>query len=304
MKKCQHIVIMAVIIFASSFVAQAKTVTQGTLDIEHLATRISGDLKDYSQKKDVLVDNIKSVQSGIQKLKNDYARAENEKEKVIIKARTLKESSRLLDFYNQFYSLNIEKVEAILPNLQKMKQAAHKGVLGKAARGLQNPEFKKNISTLYANLSTLAIKFNNPKLKKELASLLAENELLYDQKRKGPNVFNDIIKNIDKVEDYLKSIYARTVLKSKILQRKKVQTEYAVQLMQYALALKPIQQAMPYMNPEGVMDVPDIDVEDFVDPIINDNQMTSVAESQTTTYNDPDVDAALKNFQNGPSFLR
>ena len=303
MKKIQYVAIVAATIFFCGLSAQAKTVTEGTLDIEHLATQISGDLKDYSQKKDVLVDNIKSVQDGIQKLKSDYTRADNEKEKIMLKARTLKESSQLLDFYSQFYSLNIEKVEAILPNLQKMRQAAHNGSLGQAARELQDPEFKKNINTLYTNLSTLAIKFDNPKLKKEMASLLTENELLYTQKTKGLNVFSDIIKNIDKVEDYLKSIYARTVLKSKILQRKKVQTELAVQLMQYALALKPIQQAMFDMNPDGVMDVPDIDVAEFVDPIINDDQISS-AESRTTTYNDPDVDATLKNFQNGPNFLK
>lgn len=303
MKKIKYVAIVAVTIFVLNFTAQAKTVTEGTLDIEHLATRISGDLKDYSQKKDVLVDNIKSVQNGIQKLKSDYTRAENEKEKIMLKARTLKESSQLLDFYSQFYSLNIQKVKAILPNLQKMKQAAHNGSLGQAARELQNPEFKKNINNLYANLSSLAIKFDNPKLKKELATLLTENELLYNQKTKGLNVFGDIIKNIDKVEDYLKSIYARTVLKSKILQRKKVQTELAVQLMQYALALKPIQQAMIDMNPDGVMDVPDIDVAEFVDPIINDDQTVST-ESQITTYNDPNVNAALKNFQNGPNFLK
>ncbi|MDP2646313.1 MAG: hypothetical protein Q8P24_15350 [Desulfobacterales bacterium] len=303
MKKYRLTAIAALTVLILGITAHAKTVTEGTLDIEHLATRISGDLKDYSQKKDVLVDNIKSVQDGIQKLRNDYSKADNEKEKIMLKARTLKESSQLLDFYSQFYSLNIEKVKAILPNLKKMKQSAHKGALGQAARELQNPEFKRNITALYANLSTLAIKFNNPKLKKELASLLTENELLYDQKEKGLNVFNDIIKNIDKVEDYLKSIYARTVLKSSILQRKKVQTELAVQLMQYALALKPIQQAMLSMNPEGVMDVPDIDLAEFIDPIINDDQPTGSGD-QATTYDSPGVDAALKNFRKGPNFLK
>ena len=302
MKRYQVIAVAAMVVFASSFIAEARTVTEGTLDIQNLATRISGNLRDYSQNRDQLVDNIKSVQKGIGKLKEDYGKAETEKDKTMIKARTLKETSQLLDFYSQFYNLNTRTVEAILPNLEKMKDAARKGAIGKAARQLQDPEFKKNLRTLYGNLSTFAMKFNNANLKKEVATLLRENELLYQQGMKGMDVFNDMVKNIDKVSDYLRSIYARTILRSKILQRKKFQTELAVQLMQYALALKPIKQAMMELNPEGVMEVPEINLEEFVDPIISES------DSEDTTYapsfNDPDVEAALKNFQKGPNFLK
>ena len=302
MKRYQVIAVAAMVVFASSFIAEARTVTEGTLDIQNLATRISGDLRDYSQNRDQLVDNIKSVQKGIGKLKEDYGKAETEKDKTMIKARTLKETSQLLDFYSQFYNLNTRTVEAILPNLEKMKTAARKGAIGKAARQLQDPEFKKNLKTLYGNLSTFAMKFNNANLKKEVATLLRENELLYQQGMKGMDVFNDMVKNIDKVSDYLRSIYARTVLRSKILQRKKFQTELAVQLMQYALALKPIKQAMMELNPEGVIEVPEINLEEFVDPIISDSDSEDTA--YAPSYNDPDVNAALKNFQKGPNFLK
>ncbi len=302
MKRYQVIAVAAMVVFASSFIAEARTVTEGTLDIQNLATRISGDLRDYSQNRDQLVDNIKSVQKGIGKLKEDYGKAETEKDKTMIKARTLKETSQLLDFYSQFYNLNTRTVEAILPNLEKMKVAARKGAIGKAARQLQDPEFKKNLKTLYGNLSTFAMKFNNANLKKEVATLLRENELLYQQGMKGMDVFNDMVKNIDKVSDYLRSIYARTVLRSKILQRKKFQTELAVQLMQYALALKPIKQAMMELNPEGVIEVPEINLEEFVDPIISDSDSEDTA--YAPSYNDPDVNAALKNFQKGPNFLK
>ena len=302
MKVYQVVAVAAMVIFASSSITEARTVTEGTLDIQNLATRISGDLRDYSQNRDQLVDNIKSVQKGIGKLKEDYGKAETEKDKTMIKARTLKETSQLLDFYSQFYNLNTRTVEAILPNLEKMKDAARKGAIGKAARQLQDPEFKKNLRTLYGNLSTFAMKFNNANLKKDVATLLRENELLYQQGMKGMDVFNDMVKNIDKVSDYLRSIYARTVLRSKILQRKKFQTELAVQLMQYALALKPIKQAMMELNPEGVMEVPEINLEEFVDPIISDSDSEDTA--YTTSYNDPDVDAALRSFQKGPIFLK
>jgi len=302
MKVYQVVAVAAMVIFASSSITEARTVTEGTLDIQNLATRISGDLRDYSQNRDQLVDNIKSVQKGIGKLKEDYGKAETEKDKTMIKARTLKETSQLLDFYSQFYNLNTRTVEAILPNLEKMKDAARKGAIGKAARQLQDPEFKKNLRTLYGNLSTFAMKFNNANLKKEVATLLRENELLYQQGMKGMDVFNDMVKNIDKVSDYLRSIYARTVLRSKILQRKKFQTELAVQLMQYALALKPIKQAMMELNPEGVIEVPEINLEEFVDPIISDSDSEDTA--YAPSYNDPDVNAALKNFQKGPNFLK
>ena len=302
MKRYQVIAVAAMVIFAGVFMAEARTVTEGTLDIQNLATRISGDLKDYGQKRDQLVDNIKSVQKGIGKLKEDYGKTETEKDKTMIKARTLKETSQLLDFYSQFYNLNTQTVEAILPNLEKMKDAAQKGAIGRAARQLSDPEFKENLKTLYGNLSTFAMKFNNPNIKKEVATLLRENELLYQQGMKGTDVFNDIVKNIDKVSDYLRSIYARTILRSNILQRKKFQTELAVQLMQYALALKPIKQAMVELNPEGVMEVPEVDISEFVDPIISDGDSEDTA--YATSYNDPDVDAALKNFQKGPNFLK
>jgi len=302
MKRYQVVAVAAMVIFTGVFMAEARTVTEGTLDIQNLATRISGDLRDYSQNRDQLVDNIKSVQKGIGKLKEDYGKAETEKDKTMIKARTLKETSQLLDFYSQFYNLNTRTVEAILPNLEKMKAAARKGAMGRAFRQLQDPEFKKNLRTLYGNLSTFAMKFNNASLKKEVATLLRENELLYQQGMKGMDVFNDMVKNIDKVSDYLRSIYARTLLRSNILQRKKFQTELAVQLMQYALALKPIKQAMMELNPEGVMEVPEINLEEFVDPIISDSDSEDT--TYATSYNDPDVEAALRNFQKGPNFLK
>jgi hypothetical protein len=113
---------------------------------------------------------------------------------------------------------------------------------------------------------------------------------------------DNIIKNVDKVGDYLRSVYARTMLRSRVLQQKKAQTELAVELMRYVLALKPIQQAMLQINPEGVIDVPDIDFEEFVDPLLSDNQAEDGGEA---IYTDPDTDSILTGFQqNGPKFLQ
>lgn len=302
MKKYQHMAIVALVVFGFVLTAQAKTVTEGTLDVERLATQISGDLADYSQKKDELVSNITSVQKGIQKLKKDYAKAEGVKQRTMIKARTLKETSQLLDFYSQFYNLNVEKVKAILPKLERMKSAAKKSALGKAARKLQDPEFKRGMKSLYVNLSAMALMFNNQNSKKEIANLLKENALLYRQGQKGVNVFDNIVKNVDKVSDYLRSVYARTMLRSRVLQHKKAQTELAIELMRYVLALKPIQQTMLQINAEGVIDVPDIDFEEFVDPLLSDNQAEDGGEA---IYSDPDTDSILTDFQqNGPKFLR
>ena len=301
MKKYQLIAIATLVVFGFVLTAQAKTVTEGTLDVERLATQISDNLADYSQKKDELVGNIASVQKGIRKLKEDYEKAESVKQRTMIKARTLKETSRLLDFYSQFYALNVEKVKAILPKLERMKSAAKKSALGKAARKLQDPEFKRGMKSLYVNLSAMALMFN-PNSKKEIANLLKENELLYRQEQKGVNVFDNIVKNVDKVSDYLRSVYARTMLRSRVLQQKKAQTELAVELMRYVLALKPIQQTMLQINAEGVIGVPDIDFEEFVDPLLSDNQAEDWGED---IYSDPDTDSILTDFQqNGPKFLR
>jgi len=282
--------------------AEAKTITQGTLDIENIANRISGDLRDYSEKRQVLVENIKSVQKGIKKLKKDYDTAQGEKDRITIRARTLDETSRLLDYYSQFYTLNVKKVQSILPNLSKMRAAANNGVLGKASKQLANPRFKQNIRTLYSNLSALSVKFNNPNMKREVATLLKENELLYQQGKKGVHFFNNITKNIDKVDNYLRSIYARTLLHANILERKKVQTELAVELMQYALALKPIQQNMHQMNPVNIIDIPEIDYDEFVDPVINDAQYAD--ESKPVLYQDPDINVTLKSYEDGPNFIK
>ena len=301
MKRYQLIAIAALVVFGFVLTAQAKTVTEGTLDVERLATQISGDLANYNRKKDELVGNIASVQKGIRKLKEDYEKAESVKQRTMIKARTLKETSRLLDFYSQFYNLNVEKVKAILPKLERMKSAAKKSALGKAARKLQDPEFKRGMKSLYVNLSAMALMFN-PNSKKEIANLLKENELLYRQGQKGVNVFDNIVKNVDKVSDYLRSVYAGTMLRSRVLQQKKAQTELAIELMRYVLALKPIQQTMLQINAEGVIDVPDIDFEEFVDPLLSDNQ---AEDGGAAIYNDPDTDSILTDFQqNGPKFLR
>ena len=280
----------------------AQTVTEGTINLRKIAASISTDLKDYARKKDVLVSNIKSVQEGIEALKKEYNAADSDAEKIKIKARTLKETSRLLDFYSQFYRLNTEKVKAILPQLGRMRQAARRGVLGRTSRQLENPEFKKNMKALYSNMASLALKFGDRRTKNEVVSLLRENELLYGNGSKGRDEFANINRNIDKVEDYLRGMYARTVLRANILNRKKQQTQLAVRLMQYALALKPIQQNLRDMDVNGAMQVPDIDYSEFVDPIINAGD-SDTNEDSVATY-DPDVDNKLKSYKNGPGFLK
>lgn len=301
MKRTITAVAVCLVVWAATAHVQARTVTEGTLDIQNIANGIDSDLKDYTKKKDLLVDNIKSVQKGIGKLRQDYGQAETDGDRIMIKARTLREVSRLLDFYSRFYKLNIQKVGAILPRLQKLKAAARKGALGQAARRLKDPQFKKNMNDLYSNLATFAVKFGDARQKKEVASLLRDNELLYRQGTKGLNVFDDIMKNIEKITGYLKSVYVRTALRAKILQRKKFQTAMAVELMQYALALRPIQKTMLQINPEGVMDVPDINISEFVDPIINESGENG---EEPMSVSDPDTDQALKSYQNGVTFFK
>ena len=286
-----------------SFTAYSDTITQGTLDVDGLATSISGDLENYSIKRDQLVKNIKFTQSGIEKLKQDYSDAENQKEKIIIKARTLRESSGLLSSYSQFYRLNMETVQSILPKIDKLRQHAKKSSLNSTARLLKDPVFRTNMKNLYGNISAFALNFGQANSKKQISGLLQENELLYQTNSRGENEFNNIIKNIDKVSDSLRSIYAKTVLRSNILEQKKVRTEMAVELMRYALALKPIQQTMLELNPEGIINVPDIDYAEFVDPIINETGLES-GQTFNATYSDPQVESSLKGYQDGPDFLK
>ena len=291
----------AVLVMFSAVGAFAKTVTEGTLDIQNLATEITGDLQEYSRTKDILVDNIRSAQAGIGKLKEDYQKAESKNEKTRLQAATLKETSDLLDFYSQFYELNIQTIKRILPRLETMRKAARKGGFGKAARQLQDPEFKRNMANLYGNLSGFAVTFGNARSKKEVATLLRENELLYSQGRAGTDVFNNIMENIDKVSAYLRSIYATTRLRAGILQRKKFQAELAVELMEYALALKPLKEAMAQMNPEGIMEVPELELDEFVDPIIEDD---SPGGGPAGVDYDPEIDRILQSYRNGPNFLK
>jgi len=302
MKRLALSALCGVLLFCLTSHASAETVTEGRLDIQNLASQIAGDLQDYAEKRDTLIENIKSAQNGIQKLKEDHDRAETEKEKIHIKARTLRETGRLVSFYSQFFNLNVDKVEAILPALEKMRASAKKGAMGKTARILEDPEFKKSMKNLYVNLATLATKFDNADLKKEIASLLKENELLYQQNRKGVRAFDDIVRNIDKVADYMRSVYARTVLRARILEHKKLQTEMAVELMEYALALQPIQEGMMQLNPESVLAVPALNLSDFVDSILSGKGGEGADDA--LSYQDPDVEAALKRLQQGPKFLR
>lgn len=302
MKKRVVFAIVAAWLACGAPSASAKTVTEGTLDIQNLATQITGDLQEYAQTKDILMDNIKSVQAGLGKLKEDYHRAEGENEKLRIRAATLKETSDLLDFYSQFYELNVQTVQRILPRLETMRKAAHKGSLGKAARQLQDPEFRQNMTNLYGNLSAFAMAFGDNKSKKEVASLLKEFEGLYAQGKAGADIFNNIIQNIDKVSEFLRSLYATTKLRANILQTKKFQAEVAVELMEYTLALKPLKEAMEEMNPEGILEVPEIDVAEFVDPVIEDSD--TKGGPFMAVGHDPEIDRVLQGYRNGPGFLK
>lgn len=302
MKRSAILAILVVWLNVAAPGAYAKTVTEGTLDIQNLTTQITGDLQEYARTKDILLDNIKSVQAGLGELKENYHRAGTENEKLRIRAATLKETSDLLDFYGQFYELNIQTVQRILPRLETMRKAAHKGSLGKAARQLQDPVFRENMTNLYGNLSAFAMAFGDNKSKKEVASLLKDFESLYAQGKSGADIFNNIIQNIDKVSDFLRSLYAATKLRANILQTKKYQAELAVELMEYTLALKPLKAAMGEMNPEGVMQVPEIDMAEFVDPIIEDSD--SPQGPFMAVGHDPEIDRILDGYQNGPGFLK
>ena len=134
-----------------------------------------------------------------------------------------------------------------------------------------------------------------------MALLLRENELLYRGRNAGGDIFDNIVENIDKVSFYLRSVYASTRLRVGILERKKAQTRLAVELMEYALALKPLKEAMAQMNPEGIMEVPEPALDEFVDPIV---EADSAGEGQAGVYHDPEIDRILQGYQDGPDFLK
>lgn len=302
MKKLQFITAiilgMSLFIFSASL-SESRTITDGLLDVDQLAGKIADDLTDYNQKKDDLVSNITATQRARQKLKTDFGKAQTEKDRITIKARTLEETGRLLNFYGRLYRLNLSKIEAILPNLDNLRVAAQNSPLGKAAKKLRNPEFKRNISSFYANISAMTTLFDNLELNKEIAGLLRENELLYRRGAKGAGASGNIIKEIDRVADYLRSIYAKTTLKARAMEQERVKTELAIELMRFALALKPIQHTIAQINPEGAFEVPEINVEEFIDPILNDNQKEDGFDSSSYEL---EANAILQRYQNGLDF--
>ncbi len=281
----------------------AATVTQGTLEFEELATTVKEDLKDYNERRTVIVGDIKAIQNSLKKLKTDFSRSDSDIERAEIKARTLRDTSRLLEAYSKYHTLTISKVEAVLPNLQKMKKAVKKSSLGKSARKLQDPEFRSGINNLYANLSSMTMMFGDKRRKAEIAMLLKNNELLYSQGKKGQGVLGDVVKNVDKMTDYLRSIYARTVNGNMILNQKKEQTKYAIELMMYALDIGRIKDTMPKFS-EMMMDIPEIKVDEFLDisPVFSNEE--SDDEAEVAGFYDSDADGILNSFKNGANSLR
>lgn len=306
MKNYKAIAMIAIIITGVSLLAvkaESKTVTQGTLELEKIASSISSDLQDYSQKRDILVANIKSTQEEIKTLQQNSSKTDNKKTIISIKAKTLKETSRLLNYYSSFYKLNMEKVELILPKIDKLKLKAEQSSSARSVRMLKQPEFRKNMKNLYGNISAIAMKFGKGRTKKEISSLLKENELLYQVGQNGRYAYDNIITTIDKLSGSLRSIYAKTTLRANILENKKARTQMAIELMRYALALRPIQQTMLELNPEGIINIPEVDYTEFVDPILNTAEFKS-GEDEMSIYSDSDVDSTLKDYQNGPNFLQ
>jgi len=280
--------------------AEAQTVTRGTLELEKLAAGITEEVSDYTHKREILVDEIVKNQKRIEDLRKEYQKAGGEKERVRLRAESLREISQLLDFYERYYGLTIQTVENILPGLEKMRQSARQGVLGTAARQLEDPRFKRDLNSLYGNLSGFAMRFDNPRLKREVAVILKENELLYRQGAQGANAFEGVSANIDRVSDFLRSAYARTVQKCSILQRKKAQAGLAVDLMRYALALKPIQQNLARFDPKILEDIPELDYQDLLDPLLE--EAAGDGTTSGTAGTDPDVDTALRGFLQGVNF--
>ena len=129
MKKCVSGLLGIILVLCANLGASAKTITEGTLDIQNLATEISGDLREYGLAKNMLADNIRSAKAGIQKLKKDLEQTQSNKEKTRLRAATLKETSDLLDYYSQFYNLNVQTIKRILPRLETMREEARKGAL-------------------------------------------------------------------------------------------------------------------------------------------------------------------------------
>jgi len=295
----QFLILLSFCVIAISIanVANADTITQGTLDIKNLAKSISDNLQDYTAKKNVLVGQIKRVQAGIKNLKYSYSQATEEKDRIRLRAETLKETSRLLNIYSKFYKLNISKAEAILPNIRRLKVAASRGPLGFAARQLENEEFKNNIKTFYSNISNMAILLNDAKLKKDVTGFLRDNDAYYKHGSTNIKAFDNITRNIDKIEGYIHNIYAKTLQQSALLRQKQHKTKLSIELMRYVIALRPLKGSMLQINPEGVMEVPEVNVDEFIDPLINEDQ------SSGQNYSSPADDEYLKASMNGPGFL-
>ena len=281
----------------------AATVTQGTLEFEELATTVREDLKDYNERRDVIIGDIKATQNSLKKLKTDFSRSDSSAEQAEIKARTLRDTSRLLESYSQYHALTIAKVEAVLPNLEKMKKAVKKSTLAESARQLQDPEFRTGINNLYSNLSSMTMMFGDKRRKAEIAVLLKNNELLYAQGNKGQGGVENIVKNVDKMTDYLRSIYAKTANSNMILNQKKEQTKYAIELMMYALDIGKIKHTMPKFS-EMMMDIPEIEVDEFLDisPLFNNDETDE--EEEIAGYYDSDADGILKSFNSGANPLQ
>jgi len=290
MKKKAGIIVLCVLLCGRAY---AATTTEGMLDIEKIGSEIQNDLTRYSDKKTELIEEIKQAQEAIRELKDTYARAD-EGDRVLFKAETLKETSRLLDLYSQYYNQTIATIETILPNLERMRKAARTGSLGKSER-LRLPEFRKHLLNLYSTASQMALKFGSPATKAEIASLLNDSEILYQQSQKGGTVFQDVLRNIDKVEEHLRSLYAKTTLRNTILETQKMKTEIAVSLMQYALALKPLKEGTALIN-DGMLDLPDIDFDDVVDSVIEPEDADAAGTDEG--YSDPEVDAELLRHAN------
>jgi len=297
MKK-YSIIIICITTFLFSIQVHCKTVTQGILKVQNFVAKISEDLQDYTIQKNELLEKITSTQKKIYRLKKKHRKAMTKKDKMILKAEELRETSRLYNEYTKFYELNINKVRSILPNIAGLRKAAKKGELGLVAKQMQKPEFKKNMKSLYGNISSLCLKLDNPNLKKEVLGFLKGTEDLYIHNNNGLSAFDNVIKNIDKVELYFRSMYAKTIQKSMVLKHRKHQTELSIDLMRNLIGLEVIKDGMSNFDPE-IIEIPDEEYNDYMDSVIQQGQEISKIEA----FSSPEIDSELRGYLKGPGFI-
>jgi len=300
MRHTLHFVLTTLFVLLAFCSAQARTTTQGTIEFGKLLDAVNAGEADYHDRVGELTGNIKGHQAAISKLKADFSKARSSSERAEIKARILKETSRLFESWDQYHAVTIARVETVLPNLEKMsKHMRNNGVNGKMRRQLEDPVFVRQINNLYGNLASLSQLIGDNRSKAEIARLLKNNELRYSDNTSGQkSKHNRFVKNVDQMADSLRALYAQTVNANMVLAQRKEKAKYAIQLGMYALEIGKIRDNLPRFS-AMVLEIPEIAVDDFLEESFFFDDEGEEAEEELLDAYDTDVDSVLTSYHNG-----